>query len=230
MKLKDTLFLVFMGILAGCALIFTGFIVKSRFFPATTPAHFQHGLVRSTRHVKNWQKLKLTGQRAGPVDAPVQIVEFFDYQCPYCKRAQPAVKAIRKKYPKKVSVIHVNNPLQMHQHAFGAAIAAECARRIKPPIFMAYHDSLFSHQKRLGQPGFYQAMAAEVGISDSLAFARCVRMQKTAGIINTGEALAQKLHIRGIPTFIINGKFVTGVLNKHQMGELVQDALAKVKQ
>lgn len=230
MKLKDSLFLVCMGILACCALIFTGMFVKSQYFPAARAHLSQKRPIAAPqkRHIKGWKKLPLDGQRAGPADAPVRIVEFFDYECPYCKRSQPIVKALRRKYPQKVSVIHENFPLQqIHPYAYGAAIAAECARRQKPQVFMDYHDSLYARQKLLGAFS-YVKLAAEVGISDTTVFRRCIKGKQTAGIIKDGIQLAGKLNVHGIPTFLINGTLVTGVLSEKQMAGLVQDALSKV--
>jgi protein-disulfide isomerase len=176
--------------------------------------------------VQHWRKLKLIGQRTGPSDAPAQIVEFFDYQCPFCKEAQPVIKTIRREYPQKVAVVHINFPLQMHQYAFDAAIAAECARRLKPTIFMGYHDSLFANQARLGRIS-YTRMAARVGISDTTTFHQCIATKKTAGIIKSGEKLADSLNIHAIPTFLINDELITGALTKQQLDKLVQKELSK---
>jgi protein-disulfide isomerase len=230
MKLKDLLFLIFIGVLAVCALVFTGLIVQARFFSSASrqQKHINSPLV--TRQVPHWRKLKLTGQRAGPADAPVQIIEFFDYQCPFCKAVQPAVKAIRQKYPKKVAVYYENNPLSMHINAFGAAVAAECARHLAPKSFMAYHDALFAHQYLLGRPGLYERLATEVGISDSTGFRLCVENKSPAYRIASGQALANKLNIHCVPTFIINGSLVSGALTERQLNGLVQGALAEAVQ
>lgn len=136
------------------------------------------------------------------------------------------VKTVRRKYPKKVAVVHVNFPLQMHQYAFGAAIAAECARRLKPAVFMAYHDSLFANQNRLGRFSYIR-LAARVGILDTTTFHQCIAAKKTARIIKAGEKLAGSLNIHAIPTFLVNGMLVTGVLSEQQLNGLVQQALGK---
>jgi protein-disulfide isomerase len=225
MKLKDLLFLCFMGVLAVCALLFTGLMVKSRFFRAAAArSHHQP----KTRRVKNWRKLKLAGQRSGPPDTPVQIVEFFDYECPYCKASEPALKAVRKKYAQaKVAIVYINDPLQqIHPYAFGASIAAECARRQAPGAFMAYHDSLFARQKKLGHFS-YTTLAQQVGLADTVAFHQCIKQKKTAGILKAGQQLAGKLNIRGTPAFLVNGTLVIGEVSTKQLVGLVKNALAK---
>jgi len=133
MQTKDKIFLFFMGVMMLCSLVFTGLIVWNRFIAPHEPGK-SAGV--KTRQVTNWKALTLQGERVGPVDAPVRIAEFFDYQCPL-----PAVKAIRKNYPQQVSVVYENDPLSIHQYAIKAALAAECARR--QGVFDAYHDSLF---------------------------------------------------------------------------------------
>jgi protein-disulfide isomerase len=220
MHSNDKMSMGFTGILVICALFVVSFIIKKNFFPSKPQPR--------KKHVARWQQLKLIGQRTGPANAPVQIAEFFDYQCPFCEQVQPAVKAIRKKYPKKVSIVYINFPLkQVHPHAFDAAIAAECARHLKPTSFMAYHDGLFTSQNKLGQDGFYRTLASNIGIVDTAEFDKCRKNKATASIVKAGEKLADQLNIHAIPTFLVNGILVTGTLSKQQLNKLVQHALAE---
>jgi len=219
MKTKEIFSYVFSALMLVCMLFVVAIMVRWEFF---SPSRDKQQ--RPTRQVQHWRQLPLQGQRSGPKDAPVQIVGFFDYQCPFCKATQPAVKAVRQKYPKKVAVIHEDFPLQMHLNAYGAAIAAECARRQHD--FMAYHDSLFANQNRLGKLS-YTKLAGRIGVPDTAAFHTCVASKKTAGIVKSGQALADTLNIHGIPTFIINGTLISGTLSRQRLNGLVQDALAK---
>lgn len=157
---------------------FTGLIVKNSFFTSTSPsARTAHRQVKK-RQVSGWQQLVLNGQRSGPEGAPVQIVEFFDYECPFCKASEPALKAVRQKYPKKVAIIHENFPLtSIHPYAFKASIAAECARRQNPGKFMSYHNALFARQDQLGQFSYVQ-LAAQIGIADTASFHQCLEAKK----------------------------------------------------
>jgi len=165
MKTKDKISLVFSGLLVTCALIITGFVIRQEFFPPEP----------EIRQVENWQQLKLNGQHLGPADATVQVVEFFDYQCPFCKSVHPAVVAVREKYPDSVSVNFENYPLSSHEYAFEAAIAAECAGKLGK--FKSYHNLLFNHQEQLGDLQ-YGNLALEAGIDDITSFNNWCKINK----------------------------------------------------
>lgn len=216
MKTKDKISLAFTGVLVLCALTITGFVIKQEFFPPEPEPQ--------VRQVDNWQQLQLNGRQTGPAEAPVQIVEFFDYQCPYCKQVQSSVQAIQQKYPKRVSVAYEHFPLSGHEHAFEAAVAAECAA--KQDRFKPYHKLLFANQDQLGSLE-YSSLAMEANIEDITSFNRCVLDQQTATVVESGLDLAEQLGIDGIPAFIINGKLMTGALSEQRLDGLVQQALAE---
>jgi protein-disulfide isomerase len=214
MKTKDKISLAFTGILVLCALIITGFVIRQEFFPPEPKPQI--------RQVQNWQQLELNGQRTGPADAPVQIVEFFDYQCPYCKSVQPAVKNVQQKYPDNVSVTHEHYPLSSHEFAFEAAVAAECAG--KQGKFKQFHTLLFANQERLGRIS-YSNLALEANIDDITSFNQCVQNQQTVSVVEAGLDLADRLGVEAIPAFIINEKLITGAISEQRLEALVQTAL-----
>lgn len=199
-----------------CALVITGLVIRQQFFPPEPEP--------AITYIENWQEFELAGYRSGTTDAPVQIVEFFDYQCPFCKSVQPAVAAVKKKFGKKVSVVHEHFPLSGHEYAFEAAVAAECAREQNK--FKAYHKLLFANQERLGQLS-YQNLAKEAGVASLSAFTRCIENQATGGRVVAGLNLAKKLEISAIPAFVINGKLVTGALSEQRLESLVEEELAQ---
>lgn len=218
MKTKDKISLVFTGVLVICAIIITGFVIRQQFFsPESQP---------QLRQVENWQQLELKGQQTGFENAPVQIIEFFDYQCPYCKSVQPAVQAIQQKYASEVSVTYTHFPLSGHTYAFKAAMAAECAGR--QDNFQSFHDLLFANQGQIGTFA-YDSLATEAGVSDIAAFQRCMENEETAQIVESGLNLAKELGINAIPTFIINGKLISGDLPQEHLESLVEEALAEAK-
>lgn len=214
MKTKDLISLFFTGILVLCALMITGLVVRKEFF---SPEPEQQ-----VRQIENWRQLEFQGQRKGPSDALVQIIEFFDYQCPFCKSVQPVVEAIMQKYPNKVSFIHEHFPLDIHEYAFDAAVAAECAGRQKR--FSQYHDLLFAHQDQIGQLS-YDSLAIEAGVQDTTTFNTCLKNKDTSFIVESGLGLAKKLRLNTIPTFLINGKLVAGALPQEQLEALVEESL-----
>lgn len=225
MKSKELFSHTFSSVVIVVMLLIVAILVRWEFF-STDQQRPSQLLPTRTRQIKNWQDLKLTGYRSGPLNSQVQIVEFFDYECPFCKATQPAIKAVRKKYPKKVVVVHENFPLQqIHPYAFKAAIAAECVRRANPAKFMAYHDLLFANQLRLGSLS-YVKLAKRVGITDTTTLHRCIKKQKTTAIIKSGQKLGNQLNISGIPALLINGTLETGAISTIQLDSLVQIALA----
>ena len=142
----------------------------------------------------------------GPPDAPVTIVEFSDFQCPYCKFSAPLIKEILAKYPDKVKVVYRDYPGPNHPHAQQAAEAAQCAG--DQGKFWEYHDSLFDHQAP-GTGWNFTELAKEIGLNQD-AFATC---------LNTGryrEEVAKDLHdgfklgVTSTPTFFINGRPLVG--------------------
>lgn len=209
-----------MGILILCMLFFTGITIKNRFFPSGESVKLYMS------DIKNWQELELSGYRNGTENAPVQIIEIFDYQCTFCKRVQPTVAAIKEKYGSKIAVIHEHFPLSGHQYAFGAAIAAECARN--QGKFQVFHRLLFKNQNQLGNLS-YVSVAQLAGVSNPKTFAACVKNQETKTRVISGLNLSKRLQVSAIPTFIINGKLVTGALSRQQLSTLVEEALAEAK-
>ena len=142
----------------------------------------------------------------GPANAPVTIVEFSDFRCPYCKLSVPLIKEILAKYPGKVRVVYRDYPGPNHPHALQAAEAAQCAG--DQGKFWEYHDSLFDRQAR-GTGWNFTELAKEIGLNQD-AFATC---------LNTGryrEEVAKDLHdgfklgVTSTPTFFINGRPLVG--------------------
>ena len=121
-------------VLTLCALVLTGILVRREFFPGITAT--------APREVEHWSQLASAGHTMGPANAPVRILEFSDFQCPYCARLQPTLQAIRAKYPDRVAVVYRHFPLADHPHAMQAALASECAAA--QGRFERFHDILFA--------------------------------------------------------------------------------------
>jgi len=143
----------------------------------------------------------------GPADAVLTIVEFTDFECPYCRGALPVIDSLLTRHPADVRIVHRHYPLPMHAHARQAAIAAVEAER--QGAFWPYHDLLFAHQDRL-------ADADLVGYADSLgldseAFARAISRGTHADVVDADEALGRALAVSGTPTFFVNGYKLVGV-------------------
>jgi len=148
----------------------------------------------------------------GEKDAPITIVEFSDYECPYCSRyVNSTYKQIVEKYVEtgKVKYSFRNFPLGFHQNAKPAAAAALCARDQKgDDMYFQYHDLLFSDSKDLGEETL-KKYAKELGL-DEAEFATCLTDGKFDAQISKDMAEGQTYGVRGTPAFFINGRMLSG--------------------
>ncbi len=134
------------------------------------------------------------------------IVQFSDFQCPFCSRVEPTITDIEKTYGKDVRVVWKNNPLPFHPNAGPAASAAMAAA--EQGKFWEMHDKLFADQAHL-DPATYEKYAQELGLNMN-KFKAAVAANKYASQIKDDQALAEKLGARGTPSFFINGKSLRG--------------------
>ena len=195
-----------------CAMLITGAVVRREFFPADASAAQPD---MKPRPVDNWDQLAAAGQRMGPANAPVQIVEFSDFQCPFCATFRGTLATLRAKYPERVSVLYRHYPIDaLHPQARTAALASECAG--EQGRFEAYHDLLFAQQDSIGSKPWEQ-WAAEAGVPDAAAFARCVNEERLLGNVERDVQLATETGISLTPTLIINGTLVPGALTEAEL-------------
>jgi len=146
--------------------------------------------------------LNATDPVLGNPDAPVAIVEFSDFQCPYCGRfQQETFSELKKAYIDTGRVRYISRqfPLPMHPLARDAAIAAHCAA--KQQAYWKMRDGLFSQQPRLG-PELYKELSATLQL-DGTAFTGCLTDPGTAGEVDADMALGQSLGVRGTPSFFV---------------------------
>ena len=164
----------------------------------------------------------------GPQDAPITIVEFSDYQCPFCRRwHQEVYEPLLAAYPGKIKLVYRNLPLtSIHPDAFGAAEAAMCAG--EQDAYWPYHEKLFSSEN-LGTQ-VYTQYAQQLSL-DIDKFQACLQDQKYKAAIEADSDFAVNLGVRSTPTFFINGLAVVGaqpldvfkqVIDKELAGEIPQ--------
>lgn len=157
----------------------------------------------------------------GPASAAITIVEFSDYQCPYCTKWQEEVlPLIQQAYPDQVRLVYRDFPLtSIHPEAFPAAEAANCAG--EQGAYWPYHDKLFGEQYGLGAEA-YQKYATEVGL-DMQKFNDCTSSKRYQDEINRDLDFATNLGVRSTPTFFINGIALVGA----QPFEVFKDVIDK---
>lgn len=145
----------------------------------------------------------------GPKDAPITIIEFSDYQCPFCARAEPAVKRVLEFYKGKVNFVYRDFPLSFHQYAQKAAEASECAD--EQGKFWQYHDILFEKQSEWSSGGVLKLKEYAIGLGlDSKKFNECLDSGKYANEVQKDIEDGQNYGVSGTPAFFINGIEVSG--------------------
>lgn len=164
-----------------------------------------------------------TDPGAGPANAPVQIVEFSDFQCPFCQRAVPTVKKLQAAYGNRIHLVYKDFPLSNHPQAFPAAVAANCAR--EQGKFWEYHDRLFANQQALG-PEDLKRHAAALGL-DAAKFTSCVDDGRMQRLVQADMDESQRYGVSSTPTFFINGRLVSGAQPYEVFDRIIQDELAR---
>ena len=169
--------------------------------------------------------VEVTGDPSrGPADAPVTIVEFSDFQCPYCSRAIPTLKKIEETYAGKVRLVYRDYPLiQIHPGAAPAAEAAACAN--DQGKFWAMHDLLFAHQDKL-EVADLKKNAADLGL-DTAAFDQCLDSGRHVEGWRKDVADAERYGITSTPAFFINGRLIVGAQPYETFAQMIDDELAR---
>jgi protein-disulfide isomerase len=159
----------------------------------------------------------------GSRNAPVTLVEYADYECPYCQEVYPEIKKLEQAFDGKLSVVFKDCPLPMHSHAKKAAEAALCAGT--QGKFWEYHNILFEDRKlEISQ---LKNDARTIGLNTT-EFDKCLDSGAEAGKVQQGLAEATDLGLTGTPSFFINGHFYSGAMQYEALREVVEAELAAV--
>jgi protein-disulfide isomerase len=168
-------------------------------------------------------KVTTTGRPArGPANAKVTMVEFVDYQCPFCGALErDTMPSIVRNYGDRVRIVSRQFPLSIHPHAMAAAITMECAYR--QGRFWQLHDALFHHQDELDAAGL-DRQAKEAGL-DLGALRTCRRSAATTRAIEKDVADGRAAGVTGTPTVFVNGKAISGAQPYSQFKTALDAAL-----
>ena len=159
----------------------------------------------------------------GIADAPIMLVEYADYECPYCQMVQPALDKVLSEYKGKVAFAFKDVPLPMHANAVKAAEASHCAE--SQGKFWEYHDLLFS-SKQL-EPSKLKEHARTLKL-DGDAFDKCLDSGAKSEAIKTALSEAQEMGLNSTPSFFINGRFTQGNLTFDTFRQIIDEELAKI--
>ena len=167
-----------------------------------------------------------TDPSLGRSSAPVTLIEFSDFQCPFCQRVAPTLKKLRETYGDKVRIIWKDFPLtQIHPQAFKAGEAAHCAG--DQGKYWEYHDRLFANQQQL-QPDELKKHAADLGL-DATAFNACLDSSKYGERVRDGVAQGQRLGVNSTPTIYINGRVLSGAQPYETFVSVIDEELSRGK-
>jgi protein-disulfide isomerase len=161
--------------------------------------------------------------RKGPDSAPVRIVEFSEFQCPFCSRVGPTMKKIHETYGDKVQFVFRDYPLPMHQNAKPAAEAAQCANA--QGKFWEFHDKAFANQGTLTADKFKE-WAKELGL-DQAKFDQCVTSGQFRQAVLDDFEVGGKVGVRGTPAFFVNGRMLSGAQPFEAFQAIIDEELKK---
>ncbi|MCL4819798.1 MAG: DsbA family protein [Vicinamibacteria bacterium] len=159
----------------------------------------------------------------GPSEAPVTLIAFSDFQCPYCARVEPTLVQLRARYPTQLRIVFRDFPLAMHKEALKAAEAAGCAD--EQGKFWPMHERLFANPKALGSDDL-KRHAAALGL-DSAGFAACLDSGRRAAEVHADLRAGAEAGVTGTPAFFVNGRFLNGALPLAAFVEVVEDELRR---
>jgi len=165
------------------------------------------------------------GPSRGPVGAPIQFIEFSDFQCPFCLRAHATVEQVMKTYGDRIHFIYRHYPLPSHPQAKPAAEASACAAEQQK--FWPYHDRLFEQQSKLG-PADLKQHAADLGL-DAAKFNACVDSHKYKDQVEADMRDGEDLGINGTPAFFINGRMLSGAQPYDAFKQIIDEEIARKK-
>jgi protein-disulfide isomerase len=159
----------------------------------------------------------------GDENASVTIVEWSDFQCPFCRRVGPTLAQIEKEYGDKVAIAFKHLPLSIHPKARGAHIASEAAHR--QGKFWEMHDKIFENQRDMN-PDTFVKYAGQIGL-DVEQFKKDVASAEVQAKVDADSAQASKLGVTGTPAFFINGRFLSGAQPFPSFKRIIDEELKK---
>lgn len=163
----------------------------------------------------------------GAKNAKVTLVEYSDFQCPFCERHEPSIQQALKDYPNDVRVVYRQYPLtSLHPEAQKAAEASECAGKLGGQSkFWAMHHELFGNQSQLGHQ-MYIDTAKKIGLNES-AFTKCLDGGETVAMVTEDVSTGNTAGVEGTPATFVNGTLISGAVPYSDLKAAIDAALKK---
>jgi protein-disulfide isomerase len=203
------------SVLLACAAMVAVSMVHREFF---TPA--QDGILTG-QHIANWKDLAANRTpTTGNADSPVTILDFSDYECPFCKSLEGKLRTLAAQQPDVIRIIRYEFPLTLiHPYAYEAALAGKCAA--KQDVVGSFQTLIYQNSTKLGTLN-WRNLAANANIPNLDKFTSCLEQKKLAGEVDADIAVGQRLGFKSTPTLVINGDVVSGDQSKETLSKLVK--------
>jgi protein-disulfide isomerase len=159
----------------------------------------------------------------GPATAPVTIVEYSDYQCPFCRRAHPTMERVLKEYGDKVRFVYRDYPLNFHPRAVPSSVAARCAA--EQGKFWEYHTNLMEVNGDLSDADLGKR-ATDLSL-DMAAFDACYASKKFEAAIQSDFQAGAAVGVTGTPAFFVNGRMIVGARPFEDFKNVIDDELQR---
>ena len=214
---RERLFDIVLGLLGATTVAMAALVAKRLLVAPPDP--------NTPTTIRDWRPYAASGFRVGPNPAPVTVVEFADYQCPFCRRLESSLAKVAAEHPDSVAIVRRQFPLtSLHPAAFDAAAAALCAA--KAGRFVPMHELLYRVQDSLELIP-WTALGTRAGIQDTLALVHCMNADSTASAIRADVAAATRLGATGTPTLLVNEWRIVGMPSEPALDSLVVRELRK---
>jgi len=173
-------------------------------------------------YIENWEEIFDGPRDIGTKSYPLQLIIFYDYECPYCSSFEESIKSALKEFKNKLAVTYQHRLLPNHERALSAAIAAECAGLQNK--FLPFHELLFERTLDIYNVNF-QEIAKESGVRNLEKFSSCMEEMKTLKVIDREVSRADSLGINETPYFLINGSRFKSAIDSSTLNHLLSQEL-----
>lgn len=172
-------------------------------------------------HIRDWRRYSAEGPSTGDYQAPVVLVVFSDYECPFCRKLAGDLRELANKEPGVFRVVYRHFPLSIHSNALAAARSAVCADR--QGAFAPYNHELFAEQGSIGNKRWVD-FARDVHVPDIDLFSRCLTDPRSAAVLVRDSIAGASLGIQGTPTILINDLELGGYPGKVALDKYIKAA------
>jgi protein-disulfide isomerase len=181
----------------------------------------------TVHRIRDHRRVSGVGRLLGSSTAPLKIVEFADYECPYCAATQPRIDSLLEMYPLGLAVLVRHFPLRnLHPQAFEAAMAVECAAAQNR--FESMHHVLYRQQSRVVREE-WGALGKDAGVADTGALVKCVESQRYAARIRADIKAGESIGVEATPSIVLGDSLYVGIPERRLLDRMIRDRLERLR-